>query len=416
MLQSKLFTKTRKEAPKDETATNAELLIRGGFIHKEFAGVYSYLPLGLRVLEKIEAIIRKEMNAIGGQELFLSALQDKKVWEKTGRWDDKEVDVWFKTELKNGTPLGLGFTHEEPLTQLMKNHIHSHRDLPQYVYQLQTKFRNETRAKSGLMRGREFLMKDLYSFSKSDAEHAAFYEKAKVAYKHIFEQAGIGSHTVLTYSSGGSFSEFSHEFQALTDSGEDTIYLCEKCNVAINEEIIEKQKVCPECGGKDLKKMSGVEVGNIFNLGTRFSDAFELHFVDEDGKKKPVVMGSYGIGPGRLMGTIVELCHDKAGIVWPKSVAPLDVHLIMVPSGNAEVKAVSDYVYKELSSAGVGVLYDDRDARAGEKFADADLIGIPARVVVSDKTVADKKVEMKERGQEKAKRVTFEELKKHLTQ
>ncbi len=306
MKQSFLFTKTRREAPKDEVSQNAKLLIRAGFIHKEMAGVYSYLPLGLRVLNKIVAIIREEMNMFGGQEVHLSALQDREVWEKTGRWDDKAVDSWFKTELKNGAEAGLGFTHEEPLTALMREHIASYKDLPQYPYQFQVKFRNETRAKSGIIRGREFLMKDLYSFSADEAAHKLFYEKVKQAYKNIFTHIGFGKHTYITYASGGSFSKYSHEFQTLCDAGEDTIHLCEKCLVAVNEEIISEQTACPVCGSENFVKKTAVEVGNIFTLGTKFSDALGLKYRNEAGQEVSVFMGSYGIGPGRAMGVRSE--------------------------------------------------------------------------------------------------------------
>ncbi len=410
MFQSKLFTKTRKEAPKDEVAKNAELLIRAGYIHKEMAGVYSYLPLGLRVLKKIENIIREEMNVLGGQELFLTTLQDKVLWEKSGRWSDAVVDNWFKTKLKNDTEVGLGFTHEEPLTAMMQNYIQSFRDLPTAVYQIQTKFRNEVRAKSGIMRGREFLMKDLYSFSKDVNEHSLFYKKAKLAYKKVFERVGIGGLTYLTLASGGSFSKYSHEFQTVTDAGEDLIHVCSKCSNAINEEIFADYKDCPECKGVAFDKKKAVEVGNIFTLGTKYAEALGLLYSDESGGKKPVFMGSYGIGLGRLMGTVVELLSDEKGIVWPESVAPFAVHLVSLATGEGETKKYADELYKKLIDKGVEILYDDRDVRAGEKFADSDLIGIPFRIVVSDKTVKAGKVEFKLRTAERAEILTEEEV------
>lgn len=397
MRQSQLFTKTRKEAPKDEVSKNAELLIRAGYIHKEMAGVYSFLPLGLRVMNKICAIIRKEMNALGGQELLLTALQEKSVWEKSGRWNDEVIDVWFKTKLKNDTELGLGVTHEEELTHLMKDYIRSWRDLPVYAYQLQTKFRNETRAKSGIMRSREFLMKDMYSFSKDEKEHAAFYEKSKVAYKNVFDTVGIGEKTYLTFASGGSFSKYSHEFQTVTEAGEDVIHVCEKCHIAVNDEIKNEVSECPQCSNKDLISKKAVEVGNIFNLGTRFSDAFELSYIDENSEKKPVIMGSYGIGPGRLMGTIVEVLSDERGIVWPEAISPFAVHLVLVPDKDGTVKNYADEIYNHLVDKGVDVLYDDRDARAGEKFADSDLMGISVRAVISEKTMQEGIIELKDR-------------------
>ncbi|HVT74988.1 MAG TPA: aminoacyl--tRNA ligase-related protein [Candidatus Paceibacterota bacterium] len=416
MRQSHLFTKTRKEAPKDEVAKNAELLIRGGYVYKEMAGVYAFMPLGLRVLEKIVRIIREEMNAIGGQEVALTALQDKKTWETTGRWSDDVVDNWFKTKLKSGAETGLGFTHEEPLTALMKDYVHSYRDLPRSVYQFQTKFRNEERAKSGIMRGREFLMKDLYSFSRDAKEHDAYYEKAKAAYVRVFERLGLGDRTYVTFASGGSFSKYSHEFQTVTDAGEDLIYIDEKKKIAINKEVLTDEAL-RDLGVKrsDLIEKKAVEVGNIFSLGTRFSDAFDLAYVDEKGAKQKVVMGSYGIGPSRVMGTIVEVLSDKEGIVWPEAVAPFVAHLIVVDSkdagdGKNAARAEADRLYSSLASKGVEALYDDRDARAGEKFADADLMGMPYRIVVSDKTIAAGGYEIKHRATGKTEILAEKEL------
>ncbi len=406
MKQSQLFTKTRREAPKDEVSKNAQLLIRAGYVHKEMAGVYSYMPLGLRVMNKIVNIIREEMNAIGGQELHLTALQDRGPWQASGRWDDAIVDNWFKTKLKNGTDLGLGFTHEEPLTAIMKDNIRSFRDLPVYTYQFQTKFRNEARAKSGIMRGREFLMKDLYSFCHDLKEQEAFYEVVKKAYVKIFDRLGLGEKTYVTFASGGSFAKYSHEFQTLTEAGEDTIYIYEGNNtktidgykIAINKDVL-NDEVLKDLGIKreDLKEAKAVEVGNIFNLGTRFSDALDLVYKDEKGQPQKVFMGSYGIGPGRVMGTIVETFADEKGIVWPEAVAPFAVHLIALFDVSGKVKAAADKIYADLSAKGVDVLYDDRDETAGTKFSDSDLIGIPTRWVISEKTLAADSIEIKDR-------------------
>ncbi len=414
MKQSLLFTKTRKDAPKDEVSKNAQLLIRAGYIHKEMAGVYSYLPLGLKVMNKIVSIIREEMNGIGGQELTLTALQDKSVWEKTGRWDDAVIDVWFKTKLKNETELGLGTTHEEQLTNLMKDYVRSYRDLPVYPYQFQTKFRNETRAKSGVMRCREFVMKDLYSFSKDEKEHNEFYRKATQAYERIFERVGLGDKTYMTFASGGSFSKYSHEFQTVTDAGEDVIYVYvdEKKKLAVNKEVLNDTTLLKEMGiDKDgLIEKKAVEVGNIFSLGTRFSDALELNYLDEKGEKRPVVMGSYGIGPGRLMGTIAEVLSDDKGLVWPKSIAPFDIHLISIEDKEGKVKKEADMLYERLTKEGKEVLYDDRDMRAGEKFADSDLMGIPMRVVISEKTIEQGSVEVKDRMTGKVEMIKNERI------
>lgn len=411
MRQSQLFTKTRREDPKDEVSQNAKLLIRGGFINKELAGVYSYLPLGLRVLNKISNIIREEMNALGAVELEMTALQNPELYEKTGRWDDAVVDNWFKTDLKSGSRLGLGFTHEEMITNLMKDHINSYKDLPVYAYQIQTKFRNEERAKSGLMRGREFLMKDLYSFNDSEASLDDFYDQAKGAYERIYERVGLGDLTYITFASGGTFSKFSHEFQTLSEAGEDTIYVCEEKGFAINKEVLDEETLA-EMGiaREDLVERKAIEVGNIFKLGTKFSEPLGLNFTDENGAKRSVVMGSYGIGPGRVMGTIVEALSDDKGIVWPKSVAPFMAHLVWI-LGEGEMSAeLADKLYDGLTEAGIEVFYDDRVASAGEKFANADLLGMPYRIVVSDKTLKEGKFELTERSTGETRFVNEEEL------
>lgn len=388
MRQSQLFTKTRREAPADEVAKNAQLLIRAGYINKEMAGAYAFLPLGLRTLEKINRVIRDEMDAAGGQELHMTALQSKELWEKTGRFNDEVVDNWFKTNIKAGGEAGLGFTHEEPVTEMMKAHLRSYTDLPVLVYQIQLKFRNEERAKSGLMRGREFYMKDLYSFASSEAEHQAIYERLAQSYRNVFARVGLGERTFKTFASGGSFSKYSHEFQTLSPVGEDTIYVSREKGIAVNKEVMQPN-VLADLGisEAELTEEKAVEVGNIFSLGTRFSEALDLTFADKEGKQVHPIMGCYGIGPSRLLGVIVETFADEKGIVWPKEVAPFAVHLVELSSGDATVRAKADALYKELTDAGVEVLYDERDLRAGEKFADSDLIGLPLRVVVGKKTL-----------------------------
>lgn len=417
MRQSKLFTKTRREVPKDEVSKNAQLLIRAGFVHKEMAGVYDMLPLGLRTFNKVVGIIREEMNKIGGVEMHLSALQEKDVWEKTDRWSDEKVDSWFKTALKSGGELGLGFTHEEPITQLMREHISSYKDLPVYPYQFQTKFRNETRAKSGLMRTREFVMKDMYSFSKGEEEHQKFYDKAADAYVRVFERVGLGPKTHKTFASGGSFSKYSHEFQTECETGEDIIYIDDAKKIAINKEIYDEPGVFESLGVSpdSLREAKAIEVGNIFTLGLRFSEALGLQYKDETGADIPVFMGSYGIGPARLMATVAELMCDDKGLVWPEAVAPFRVHLVSLANDNADVVAEADELYRELVEAGVEVLYDDRDARAGEKFADSDLMGLPLRVVVSEKTLAAGKFEVVERSSGTTHHKSLSELIGQLT-
>lgn len=398
MRQSHLFTKTRKTAPKDEVAKNAQLLIRAGYIHKEMAGVYSYLPLGLRVLRNIEEVIRDEMNRIGGQEIIMTALQDKAIWERTDRWDEEKVDNWFKTEFKSGGETGLAITHEEPLTRIMTSFVSSYRDLPCMVYQFQTKFRNEMRAKSGIMRGKEFLMKDLYSFARTADENQAQYDAVREAYVRIFERLGIGSLTYPTFASGGIFAPFSEEFQTLSEAGEDTIYVHEGKKIAVNKEVLD-----PENLGKlglnrdDLVEKKAIEVGNIFHLGTKFSEPLGLMYRDESGAEHPVVMGSYGIGPSRVMGVLAEVLSDDMGLRWPSELAPFPVHLIAITGGNDQIQKEADRLYEQLRENGIDALYDDRDARAGEKFADSDLLGIPLRLVVSEKTMAAGGVEVIDR-------------------
>lgn len=398
MRQSMLFTKTRKEGPKDEVSKNANLLVRAGYINKEIAGVYSYLPLGLRVMKKIEDIIRDEMNKIGGIEMKTSIIQNKEVWEKSNRWDDSVVDNWFKTKLKNGGEVGLSFTNEEAYSNILKQYISSYKDLPVLPYDFKSIFRNEARSKSGILRGREFYWKALYSFCKDEKEHNEFYEKAKEAYKNIFKRVGIGDLTYVTFASGGSFSKFSHEFQAITMAGEDTIYLDEKKGVAVNKEVYTDEILKSlDMKKEKLVERKAIEVGNIFSLGTRFSEPFDLKYKNEKGEEKLVVMGSYGIGLGRLMGSIVEILSDDKGIVWPASIAPFKVHVVELTSENKKVKDAAEKLYESLVKEGVEVLYDDREARAGEKFNDSDLLGIPVRIVVSDKGLEKGTFEVKTR-------------------
>ncbi len=398
MRMSQLFTKTSKTVPADETSKNAKLLIQAGYVHKEMAGVYTFLPLGLRVLENINMVIREEMDAIGGQELKLTALQDPEIWKTTGRWSDEAVDVWFKTKLKNQTELGLGWTHEEPLVRAAKSFVSSYKDLPFLAYQIQTKFRNETRAKSGVMRGREFLMKDMYSFARTPEEHDELYEKIKQAYFRVFERLGIGEQTFLTFASGGAFSQYSHEFQTVTDAGEDTLYLDRNKKLAVNEEVF-TDEVLQELSlnREELEQVKAAEVGNIFTLKDKYSGPLNLTFTDESGQEHNVLMGCYGIGPSRLVGVITELLADDKGLVWPEAIAPFTIYLARL-GDEAEVTDAADAAYKTLTDAGIQVLYDERDVRPGEKFADADLLGIPYRLVVSAKTLSQGKYELKSRS------------------
>ena len=400
---TRLFTKTAKTVPADADSANAKYLLQGGFVRQEMAGVYSWLPLGLRVLRKVEAIIREELNALGAQEVLLPALQPQENWVATGRWDT--VDILFKVPSQTKKEYALGPSHEEIITPVVQQYVQSYKDLPLAVYQIQTKFRDELRAKSGVLRGREFGMQDLYSFHTTKEDFEAFYQRVLDTYLRIFARCGVDVKVVEA--SGGVFSEkFSHEFQIVTPAGEDTILACPSCSFARNTEIADAKEgdACPQCGAT-LKLVKGIEAGNIFDLGTKFSEAFKLEFTGEDGSRKPVLMGCYGIGTTRLVGAIVEALHDEKGILWPKTVAPFTVHLVSLASkdetASERVAETCEGLYDDLVKAGVDVLWDDRpNVRPGEKFADADLIGIPLRIVVSEKTLAQDGVEWKARGGE----------------
>jgi len=410
MKATQLFTHSTKEIPSDETSKNAQLLLRAGFISKEMAGVYAYLPLGLRVIEKIKAIVREEMNAIDGQEIIMTSLQQKELWEKTDRWDDEKVDIWFKSALKNGTEVGLGWSHEEQITNMMRNFVHSYKDLPQSMYQFQTKLRNELRAKSGIMRGREFVMKDMYTYANSDEEHQKIYDKVTQAYLKIFDRLGVGDKTYLTYASGGAFTEFSHEFQTITDAGEDIVYLDESKKLAINEEVYNDEIISRlSLNKKTLKKVKTAEVGNIFSFGTAKSKQLDLKFTNKEGKEEYVVLGSYGIGITRLMGVIVELFSDEKGMVWPESIAPYKVYLAQLGQDKVVLDAAKR-LYDILIKNNVEVFWDDRDARPGEKFSDADLYGFPYRIVISQNTTKANEYEVKRRDQQEVNNLTIDEL------
>lgn len=405
MRLSKSFVKTLREAAKDEIAKNGALLSRAGYIHKELAGVYDYLPLGLLVIEKIKGIIREELNAIDCQEISMSALQNPELWEATGRFSDQEVDIWFKTELASGGLLGLAPTHEEPITNIMKSYIHSYKDLPVYIYQFQTKFRNELRAKSGIMRGREFLMKDLYSFHTSEEDLDEFYAKVEKTYAKIFDRLGLGDSTYETFASGGIFSKFSHEYQTILPVGEDTIYYNKDKSLVLNKEVFTPE-VLAEFGANesDFESTKAAEVGNIFKLKFKYSEPLGLKFTDESNKVQTVYMGCYGIGVSRVMGVIAEKFADEKGLVWPEAVAPFKYYLVGIGEKGI-AKASEIYVGHENE-----VLFDDRDTRPGEKFADSELMGIPYRVVVSDKTLESGSAEVVDRKTGEKKLVDIEKV------
>ena len=410
MKRSESFVKTLKEAPSDEVSRSAQLLLRAGYIYKEMAGVYDFLPLGRKVLNNIIDIIREEMVALGGQEVEMSSLQPKEAWVKSGRWDDAVVDDWFKTKLHAGGELGLALTHEEAITNMLRSYVSSYKDLPLYVFQFQKKFRNELRAKSGIMRTREFIMKDLYSFCANKEQHEEFYEKAAESYNRIFKRLGIGDSTFRTFASGGSFSRFSDEFQTLCDAGEDIIYIDHEKNIAINEEVYNEETFkMLDIDPKKLDKQKASEVGNIFTLGTKYSEALGLEFNDEDGKRQSVFMGSYGIGPARSMGVIAEKTCDDKGLCWPEEIAPYRYYLIGIgEKGLAE----AEKLYAQNPEM---YIFDDRvNARNGEKFADAELMGIPYRIVISDKTLANNQVEILDRKNNETKLLTLAEFARKL--
>lgn len=402
---SKTFIKTLREAPKDEIAKNGALLTRAGYIHKELAGIYDYLPLGTLVIEKIKNIIREELNAIGCEEVQMSALQNPELWEATGRFSDAEVDIWFKTELSSGGLLGLAPTHEEPMVNMMKTYISSYKDLPVYVYQFQTKFRNELRAKSGIMRGREFLMKDLYSFHDSEKDLDDFYGKVEGAYARIFERLGLGDSTYETFASGGIFAKFSHEYQTILPVGEDTIYYNKDKSLVFNKEVF-TDEVLAEFGAKkeDFAETKAAEVGNIFKLKLKYTEPLGLKYTDENNQLQMVYMGCYGIGVSRVMGVIAEKFADDKGLVWPEAVAPFKYYLVGI--GDEGLKE-AEKLYAEHPDE---ILFDDRNARPGEKFADAELMGIPFRIVISDKTLKDGALELTNRATGESKMVDLEEL------
>lgn len=409
MRLSQNFTKTRKQAPADEQAKNAQLLIRAGFVHKEMAGAYAFLPLGKRVLDNIAQIVREEMNSVGGQEVQMTVLQPKELFERTDRWDDAKVDNWFKTKLNNGTELGMGLTHEEPTVNSVGEYINSYKDLPVLVYQIQSKFRNELRAKSGLLRGREFVMKDMYSFARSQEEHDQIYEKIATAYTKVYERLGIGAETYRTSADGGIFTtKFSDEFQTISPVGEDTIYVHEGKHIAVNKEVYTDENLAKlGLDKQELVEKRGVEVGNIFPLESKYTDALGVHYTDESGEEQSIIMGCYGIGVSRLVGLLAEHFSDDKGLVWPENIAPAKVYLVQI---GQESRATADALYEALEARGVAVIYDDRDERPGAKFADSELMGIPYRITVSDRLLADQKFELTPRATGATELLTSEEL------
>lgn len=406
MRVTQLFTKTSKTSPADEVAKNAQLLIRAGFVYKVMAGVYAYTPLGLRVLENIKRIVRDEMNAVSGQELIMSSLQRKDTWEVTGRWSEEVVDVWFKSQLQDETDIGFAWSHEEPIMEMMQHFVKSYKDLPASVYQFQNKFRNELRAKSGIMRGREFVMKDMYSLHASAEDLDQYYAKVTDAYKRVFDRLGIGKDTYVTFASGGAFTKFSHEFQTVCDAGEDILYIHREKNVAVNEEVLDDAVKELGVAKEELERVKSAEVGNIFNFGTEKSEQMGIMYTGQDGKEHPIYLASYGIGITRVMGVIVEKFADDRGMIWPDNIAPFRVYLVQIGNTSSQCEEV----YDTLSRAGVEVLWDDRDERPGVKFADAELMGVPHQLVISERTLEQGRYEYSLRGEGEKELLTLDEL------
>jgi len=410
MRQSKLFTKTRKEAPSDEVSKNAQLLIQAGYIHKELPGVYAFLPLGLKVLENIKEIVRAEMEAINSQELTMTNLQDSDIWKSTNRWSDEKVDVWFRTALKDDTELGLAWSHEEPILNMMQNHIQSYRDLPASVFQFQTKLRNEVRAKSGIMRGREFVMKDMYSLHENEESMNQYYEQAIEAYKNVYDRLGLADDTFVTFAGGGAFTKFSHEFQTLCEAGEDTLYINKDKSVAVNEEVLDEAIEEIEVEKEELTPVTSAEVGNIFKFGTKKAKKMGANFVNQDNKENPIYLASYGIGITRVMGVIAEKLSDENGLIWPKNISPYSFHLIDITHKENHREEV-EKIYKQLQKAGLEVLYDDRqEKQAGEKFADSDLLGLPYRLIVSESNLKKEQVELEAREDQEVEYIEIKNL------
>jgi prolyl-tRNA synthetase len=409
MRQSQLFPKTRKEAPKDAESINHKLLVRAGFVDQLMSGSWTLLPLGWRVVDKIIQIIREEINAVGGQEMLMPLLHPKEIWSETGRWD-KANEIMYKLSDTRKKEYVLSFTHEEIVMDLIRKNIKSYQELPVSIYHFSTKFRNEPRARSGILRGREFMMKDLYSAHADEKNMMDYYEKVKSAYVKIFERLGFDFRVVEA--SGGIFTEkHTHEFQVLNANGEDTIYACDKCNYAVNKEIFDgkEQSLCSACKKGKITKMDGtVEVGNIFPLGTWYSERMRVYYTDENGLKKPVWFASYGIGVTRILGTLVEVSHDDKGIIWDKAVAPFEVHLIEIPNSDTQIANKCEQIYQKLNDLNIDVLWDDRKVSVGEKFADSDLIGIPVRLIVSERN--GDKIEWKKRTSEKSELLSLDEV------
>lgn len=399
MKQSLLFVPTLKDAPKDAEVRSHKLMSRAGLVKQVAAGIYSYLPLGYRVIKKIEAIIREELDKIGCSELLMPALQPRDLWEESGRWDKYGPEL-MRLQDRKERDFCLGPTHEEIITQVVRDYLNSYKKLPLALYQIQTKFRDEMRPRFGLMRGREFIMKDAYSFHETEEELNEWYKAFTVAYTEIFNRCGLATR-IVSSDVGQIGGNEADEFMVMSEVGEDTITYCMSCSYAANQEHsgLESGDKCPVCGGT-IEEAKGIEVGNIFKLGTKYSESMNAKVINKDGEQVPVIMGCYGIGISRTLMASVEQHSTDEGIVWPEEIAPFQVHIIPINVKNEEQHALATEIYQDLLAQGVEVLLDDRQERAGSKFKDADLIGIPYRIIVG-KDAKDGNVEFVDRKQGK---------------
>ncbi|WP_017873246.1 proline--tRNA ligase [Candidatus Caldatribacterium saccharofermentans] len=388
MRMSLLFAPTMKEDPQEAEVASHRLMLRGGFIRQLSAGVYTFLPLGWRTLEKIIRIVREEMNRAGGQELLMPAMQPAELWKETGRWDLYGPEL-VRFQDRRGRDFCLGPTHEEVITDLARREIRSYRQLPLMLYQIQTKFRDEIRPRFGIMRAREFIMKDLYSFDRDVEGLRVSYQKMYEAYCRVFSRCGL-RYIAVPAESGVIGGDVSHEFLILAESGEEKVFVCPSCNSATTVE----EALCPQCGGF-LEEKRGIEVGHIFQLGTKYSEPMKAYFVDRDGKEKPLVMGCYGIGIGRTMAAAIEANHDEKGICWPISLAPYEVVVIPVNMKKEGHRQAAEELYGKLRQSGFEVVIDDREESAGYKFTEADLIGFPLHIIVGERMERNGRVEVK---------------------
>ena len=408
MRASRFYISTLKEAPAEAELISHKLMIRAGLIRRLGSGLYSWMPMGLKILRKIESIIRLKMNKSGAIELLMPAIQPAELWEESGRWDVFGPQM-LKIKDRHDRLFCFGPTHEEVITDIVRTEINSYKQLPINFYQIQTKFRDEIRPRFGVMRAREFLMKDSYSFHTDIDCLKNTYEDMYKTYSEIFEAIGLNFRAVQA-DNGAIGGDGSHEFHVLADSGEDELVYSEETDFAANSEVAKDH---PD--RDKFKTCRGIEVGHIFQLGTKYSEAMKAEFIDESGKPKPLLMGCYGIGVSRIVAAAIEQGHDEKGIIFPSSIAPFEVILTPIGYNKSEgVKKSTDSIYNELLGLGFDVLLDDRGLRPGVMFSEAELLGIPHRITISDKTIEAKKVEYKKRETQESELIDLKSLEKYL--